>query len=53
MYLNNLKQRDTNWNDEEYEYAMQVRDDLEGKFTNRSKRRGDYGEEKIKERTKE
>ena len=48
VYLNNLQKKDTSWNDEEYEYAMQVRDNLEGKVTKRSKKRGDTGEEKVK-----
>ena len=47
VYLNNLQQKDTSWNDEEYEYAMQVRDDLEGKVTKRSKKRGYSREEKV------
>ena len=32
FYLNNLQQEDTSWNDEEYEYSMQGRDNLEVKL---------------------
>ena len=52
MYLNNLHQRDTKWNDEEYEYEIQGRDDLKGQVTKRSKKRGD-SRGKTKERQKE
>ena len=48
VYLNNLQKKDTSWNDEEYEYAMQVRDNLEGKVKKRSNNRGDSGEKKNK-----
>ena len=47
LYLNNLKQKDTSWNDEEFEYAMQVRDNLEGKVRKRSKMREDNAVEKV------
>ena len=48
MYLNNLQKKDTSWNDEEYEYVMQVRDNLEGKVKKRSNNRGDSKEKKSK-----
>lgn len=48
VYLNNLQKKDTSWNDEEYEYAMQVRDNLEGKVKKRSNNRGDSKEKKSK-----
>ena len=48
VYLNNLQKKDTSWNDEEYEYAMQVRDNLEGKVKKRSNIRGDSGERKTR-----
>ena len=48
VYLNNLQKKDTSWNDEEYEYVMQVRDNLEGKVKKRSNNRGDSGEKKSK-----
>ena len=47
LYLNNLKQKDTSWNDEEFEYAMQVRDNLEGKIRKRSKMRSDNAVDKV------
>ena len=47
LYLNNLKQKDTSWNDEEFEYAMQVRDNLEGKIRKRSKMRSDNAVENV------
>ena len=48
VYLNNLQKKDTSWNDEEYEYVMQVRDNLEGKVKKRSNNRGDSEEKKSK-----
>ena len=49
VYLNNLTKNDTTWNDNEYEYAMKVKDDLEEKKTTKKiKRRGDCGEDKFK-----
>ena len=48
VYLNNLEQKDTSWNDEEFEYAMRVRDNLKGKIRKRSKKRDDSGEENVK-----
>ena len=47
LYLNNLKQKDKSWNDEEFEYAMQVRDNLEGKIRKRSKMRSDNAVDKV------
>ena len=50
-YLNNnLQKKNTSWNDEEYEYVMQVRDNLEGKVKKRSNKQGDSGEKKKQER---
>ena len=46
--LNNLEQKDTSWNDEEFGYAMKVRDNLKGKVRKRSKKRGDSKEENVK-----
>ena len=50
VYLNNLQKKDTSWNDEEYEYVMQVRDNLEGKVKKRSNNRGDSRKKKKQER---
>ena len=38
VYLNNLEQKDTSWDDEEFGYAMNVRDNLKGKIKKEAKR---------------